>query len=90
MSQTEIFSRNEKILHKLLGEDIEPDEPQSRIEKLLLQLIDVISDSGGTFDYVELINKPQINGVELTGSINSDELNVQTKPSVDGEKIIFS
>lgn len=42
MTNNEHLSRNEKILHKMLGEDIELDEPQSRIEVLLTQLLGII------------------------------------------------
>ena len=42
MTNTEFLSRNEKILHKGLGEDIATEEPQSPIEELLSQLVDAI------------------------------------------------
>lgn len=42
MTNNEHLSRNEKILRKMLGEDIELDEPQSRIEVLLTQLLGII------------------------------------------------
>ena len=35
--------------------------------------------SGGTFDYEELSNKPQINSVELNGNKTLDELGIQAK-----------
>ena len=35
--------------------------------------------SGGTFDYKELSNKPQINSVELNGNKTLDELGIQAK-----------
>ncbi len=34
---------------------------------------------GGTNDYNELINKPQIEGVELIGNMTLDQLNIQPK-----------
>lgn len=35
--------------------------------------------SEGTTDYNELINKPKINGIELTGDVSLDSLNIQPK-----------
>lgn len=35
--------------------------------------------TGGATDYTELTNKPQINGVELTGNKNGDDLGLQNK-----------
>lgn len=37
--------------------------------------------TGGTSDYLELINKPRINGKEITGNMNSSDLGLQ--PSGD-------
>ena len=36
------LSRNEKILKNMLGESHELDEPQSRIEALLMQLLEAM------------------------------------------------
>lgn len=44
MEDNELMSRIEKILHKMLGEDIDLDEAQSRNEELLIQVLERMSD----------------------------------------------
>lgn len=44
MPDNELMSRIEKILHKMLGEDIDLDEAQSRNEELLIQVLERMSD----------------------------------------------
>ena len=39
-------------------------------------------DSGGTEDYTQLTNKPQINGIELAGNKNGDDLGLQNKLTI--------
>ena len=41
----------------------------------------------GTRDYVELINKPQINGVELVGNKTSKQLNIQETTALSNIQI---
>lgn len=51
---------------------------------------DTPGGDGGTENYNELYNKPQINGVELIGNKNSDELGLQPKiAEVDEEGVIL-
>lgn len=40
-------------------------------------VVDEYSATGGTYDYNELINQPQINGVTLIGNRTSTEIHVQ-------------
>lgn len=40
------LSRNENILENILGEQNDLDEPQSRIETLLMELLDMLSEHG--------------------------------------------
>lgn len=62
-------SRAESYLAKLAGQDVELPEPVSRIDQYLLYLIENGGGGGGsgTTNYNNLLNKPKINGVTLTG-----------------------
>lgn len=44
MEDNELMSRIEKILHKMLGDEIELDEAQSRNEELLTQVLKLIGN----------------------------------------------
>lgn len=44
MEDNELMSRIEKILHKMLGDEIELDEAQSRNEELLIQVLKLIGN----------------------------------------------
>ncbi len=69
-----------------------PSEPEpsayeqvlKKLEELNNKISDIEVGSGGTSDYSELSNKPQINGVELNGNKTSDEL------GINAEKLTFS
>lgn len=57
------LSRNEDILQSIVDGTQYTDPPKSRVEDLLLQVKEVIeAGGGGTSDYPQLTNKPQING----------------------------
>lgn len=56
-------------------------------DEILLALIK--KAGGGTDDYEDLENKPQIGGVELSGNKSLDDLGIKT-PKVIGEQLIFS
>lgn len=66
-------SRVEEILQSKIDGTSYSRPPLSRVEELLLEL-----DTGGsgTTDYNQLINKPQINGVELVGNYSADDLDI--------------
>jgi hypothetical protein len=59
------LSRNEKILKNILGESHELDEPQSRIEALLMQLLEKMSTGDASIITVTgetlVINKKEVN-----------------------------
>lgn len=42
----------------------------------------LLQGMGGTDDYTELTNKPQINGTELTGNKTSEELGIEGRSSI--------
>lgn len=69
-------SRAEDILVATIDGEEYTSLPQSRLEYLLLQLKDVIEQGGGggTTDYNDLQNKPQINEVTLSGNKDASDL----------------
>ncbi len=68
-------SRNEDILQSIIDGTQYTDPPKSRVEDLLLQVKEVIEESsGGTGDYDDLENKPQIGGVTLSGNKSASDL----------------
>lgn len=69
-------SRNEAILVATVDGTQYTDPPQSRVEDLLLQVKEKIEQggSGGTSDYTDLANKPQINDVTLSGNKSGSDL----------------
>ena len=66
------FSRIEKILEHMIGYPVQIEQPNSRIEELLIELSGVI----GSGDYEELTNLPQINGVTLKGNKSLSDLGI--------------
>jgi len=78
MSQIPL-SRAEEILQSKIDGTSYDKPPQSRVEALLLEL-DVGGGGGGTKDYNGLVNKPTINGHELVGDMNADDLDLAEKP----------
>lgn len=61
---------NKEVMHVDMEMSVEDEEMDMEIEDL---------PGGGTSDYMELYNLPQINGVTLIGNKTSDDLNVQEK-----------
>lgn len=57
-------SREEAILQNMLGANNVLERPQSRVEALLQE---ILNSGGGTTNYENLDNLPQINGTELKG-----------------------
>lgn len=74
------LSRAEDILQATIDGTSYDSPPQSRIENLLIELkekIDSGGGGGGTKNYNDLTNKPQINNVELAGNKSSEDLNIK-------------
>ena len=71
-------SRNEAILQNMLGANNEIGEPQSRIEALLIQILETGGGGGGggTTNYNLLQNKPQIGGVTIQGDKSLADLGI--------------
>lgn len=71
----ELPGRDEQIIQSIIDGTEYTRVPQSRIEYLLLQLKQVIeSGGGGTSDYNDIENKPQINSVTLVGNKSLSDL----------------
>ena len=66
-------SRVEAILRSKIDGTTYDKIPLSRVEALLMELN---TGGGGTNDYNELVNKPQINGIELVGNYSADDLDI--------------
>lgn len=69
------ITRQEQYLARIAGDtDFPlPEYPRTREEQYLAR---IAAQSGGTTDYTNLENKPQINGVELSGNKTAAQLNV--------------
>lgn len=69
-------SRDEEILIATIDGEEYDKIPQSRIEELLLELKEVIEagGGGGTSDYENLTNQPQVNGETLIGDKTGADL----------------
>lgn len=86
------LSRAEQILQSKIDGTSYDKPPLSRVEELLLE-IDT-GGGGGTNDYNHLINKPTLNGVELSGDLVSKDVDVEgdydTTYDPDDEHLIFT
>lgn len=75
-------SRVEEILAATINGEEYPQPPQSRIEYLLIELKAAIEaggggGGGGTTNYNLLQNKPQVNGVTLSGNKTAEDLGLE-------------
>lgn len=62
-------------------------KPQSRVEDLLVQLINQGGGGGGTTDYNDLQNKPTIDGNTVQGDMTAQDLGLTPTPTYDaGDK----
>lgn len=77
-------SRNEAILQNMLGAGNVLEPPQSRIESLLQEILEAGGGGGGTDDYNDLKNQPQIGGNTLTGNKTASDLGLADSDTVDG------
>ena len=57
--------------------------PQSRVENLLIQLINQGGGGGGTTDYNDLQNKPTIEGNTVQGNMAAQDLGLTPTPTYD-------
>lgn len=77
----DLQSRDEEILAATIDGTEYTDEPQSRIEYLLLELKGVIEGGG---DYEDLSNKPKINNVTLDGNKSWADLGLSNPMHIAG------
>lgn len=74
------LSNVENILEQALAGEPITIKPESRVEALLIALIETGGGGGGgTTDYTQLSNKPQIAGTTLTGNKTLNELGIASK-----------
>lgn len=72
----EPITREETYLSAIAGGGDNVPEPITRRERYLKAILDNGGGGGGTSDYSALSNKPQINGVELSGNKTAAALGV--------------
>ena len=77
----DLQSRDEEILAATIDGTEYTDEPQSRIEYLLLELKGAIEGGG---DYSDLSNKPKINNVTLDGNKSWADLGLSNPMHIAG------
>ena len=62
-------------------------KPQSRVEALLLEIVNQGGGGGGTTDYNDLQNKPTIGGNTIEGDMTAQDLGLTPTPTYDaGDK----
>lgn len=66
------MSRAENILKSMLGQSVTIQKPQSRIEELLLELKDAISDSGDVSELIQRISEAE-KSIEAIRTINDGQ-----------------
>lgn len=70
-------NREETLLAIIAGEQyVMLDKPRTRVEQYLAYIAENGGGSGGTTNYNNLNNKPQINGVTLQGNKTTQELQI--------------
>lgn len=89
---TDQLTRKEMFLQAIASGTAEnlPD-PLTREEQYLKYIAENGSGGGGTTDYADLDNKPQINGITLSGNKSLSDLGIGiSQATVQGNKLILS
>lgn len=81
----EPITREEQFLAKAAGDNVNIPEPITREEVYLKRIAENGGGGGGTSNYEQLSNKPQINGVTLSGNKSADDLDLASKTDVTGK-----
>lgn len=69
------ITRKEHYLAKIAGQNVGiPDKPKTREEQYLDEIARHGGGGGGTSDYTDLDNKPQINNITLSGNKSTEDL----------------
>ena len=85
------INRKEQYLARIAGQGTEiPAYPITREEAYLDKIAKSGGGGGGTTDYTDLENKPQIGGITLTGNKSLGDLGAAKTPKVIGEQLILS
>lgn len=80
------ITRKEQYLAKAAGQAVEiPAEPITREEAYLDAIAKGSGGGGGTSDYSQLTNKPQINGTTLTGNKSASDLSLASTADLAGK-----
>ena len=77
------MSNVETILEQGIAGETVTVVPQSRVEDLLIQLINQGGGGGGTTDYNDLQNKPTIDGNTVQGDMTAQDLGLTPTPTYD-------
>lgn len=81
----EPITREEQFLAKAAGDNVNIPEPITREEVYLKRIAENGGGGGGTSNYEQLSNKPQINDVTLSGDKSADDLGLVTKTELNGK-----
>ena len=83
---SEPITRKEQYLAKAAGQAVEiPAEPITREEAYLEAIANAGGGGGGTTNYNQLSNKPQINGTTLTGNKSASDLSLASTADLAGK-----
>lgn len=81
------ITRKEQYLAKAAGQDVEiPAKPITREEEYLDAIAKKPGGGGGTSDYEQLNNLPQINGVTLSGDKSASDLSLASANDLAGKQ----
>lgn len=79
-----LISKNNNIASRVLNQDNVTAGNNITIDKTSTGItINSTGGTGGTSDYTQLTNKPQINGIELTGNKNGNDLGLANESEIE-------
>nr|DAL96014.1 MAG TPA: hypothetical protein [Caudoviricetes sp.] len=76
-----LINKNNNIASRVLNQDNVTAGNNITIDKTSTGI--TINSTGGTSDYTQLTNKPQINGIELTGNKNGNDLGLANESEIE-------
>ena len=84
------LSNVENILEQALAGEPITIKPESRVESLLIDLINQGGGGGGTTDYNALANKPTIDGNTVQGNMTAQDLGLTPTPEYEASEETLS
>lgn len=79
-----LINKNDNIASRVLNQDNVTAGNNITIDKTSTGItINSTGGTGGTSDYTQLTNKPQINGIELTGNKNGNDLGLANESEIE-------